>query len=40
MEKEKAIEIIEQALNAGTLKGVYTLKDVEVILQAFNELKK
>jgi hypothetical protein len=39
MEKERAIEIIEQALNAATLKGVYTLKDVEVILQALNELK-
>jgi len=39
MEKEKAIQTIEQALNAATLKGIYTLKDVEVILQALNELK-
>jgi len=39
MEKERAIEVIEQALNAATLKGIYTLKDVEVILQALNELK-
>ena len=36
---ERAIEIIEQALNAATLKGVYTLKDVETILQALNEIK-
>jgi ferric-dicitrate binding protein FerR (iron transport regulator) len=40
MEKQKAIEIIEQALNAANLKGVYTLKDVELILKAFEELKK
>ena len=36
---ERAIEIIEQALNVATLKGVYTLKDVETILQALNEIK-
>lgn len=40
MEKEQAIEVVEQALNAATLKGIYTLKDVEVILQALEELKK
>ena len=39
MEKEKAIQIIEQALNAATLRGVYSLKDVETILQALTELK-
>lgn len=39
MTKEQALQIIEQALNAATLKGVYSLKDVETILQALNELK-
>lgn len=36
---ENPIQIIEQALNAATLKGVYSLKDVETILQALNEIK-
>ena len=36
---ENSIQIIEQALNAATLKGIYSLKDVETILQALNELK-
>jgi ferric-dicitrate binding protein FerR (iron transport regulator) len=36
---ENPIQIIEQALNVATLKGVYSLKDVETILQALNELK-
>jgi ferric-dicitrate binding protein FerR (iron transport regulator) len=40
MEKERAIEIIEQALNAATVKGLYTLKDVDTILKALEELKK
>lgn len=39
MEKEKAIEIIEQALNAATLKGVYSLKDLELIFQALGQIK-
>lgn len=36
---ENSIQIIEQALNAATLKGIYSLKDVETILQALNEIK-
>lgn len=39
MEKAQAIQIIEQALNAATLKGVYNLNDVATILQALTALK-
>jgi ferric-dicitrate binding protein FerR (iron transport regulator) len=34
MSKEKAIEILESAINAGSLKGVYSLADTSIILQA------
>jgi ferric-dicitrate binding protein FerR (iron transport regulator) len=40
MEKTQAIQIIEQALNAATQKGVYNLNDVATILQALTEIKK
>jgi len=40
MDKEQAIQIIEQALNAATQKGVYNLNDVATILQALSLLKK
>jgi ferric-dicitrate binding protein FerR (iron transport regulator) len=39
MDKEKAINIIEQALNAANLKGVYSLQDIYTILQALQSLK-
>lgn len=39
MEKEQAIQILEQALNAATLKGVYNLNDVQHILTALQALK-
>jgi ferric-dicitrate binding protein FerR (iron transport regulator) len=39
MTKEQAIQIIEQALNAATLKGVYNLNDVATILNALSFLK-
>ena len=41
MTKEQAIQIIEQALNAANMKGVYSLSDTSAILKAlskFNEL--
>jgi ferric-dicitrate binding protein FerR (iron transport regulator) len=38
MEKEKAIEILQQALNNATLKGVFNLSDTAVIIQALNKL--
>jgi hypothetical protein len=40
MTKEQAIEAITQAVNAATLKGVYTLKDVSLILQALNKVSE
>lgn len=39
MTKEEAIQILEQALNAATLKGVYNLNDVAAILSALSLLK-
>lgn len=33
------LEILEQAINAAVTKGVYNLKDIEIILNALNELK-
>jgi ferric-dicitrate binding protein FerR (iron transport regulator) len=39
MDKDKALQVIEQALNAATLKGVYNLNDVATILQALMQLK-
>lgn len=40
MPKEQAIQIIEQALNAATQKGVYNLQDVTIILNALRILKE
>jgi|SanBayMetagenome_1026888.scaffolds.fasta_scaffold07502_2 hypothetical protein len=37
MTKEKALQIIEQALNAANMKGVYSLSDVSMILQALSK---
>jgi hypothetical protein len=39
MDKDKALQVIEQALNAATQKGVYNLNDVATILQALMQLK-
>jgi hypothetical protein len=40
MSKEQAIQILEQALNAASLKGVYNLQDVQMILNALSLLKQ
>lgn len=40
MKKEEAINILEQAINAGTLKGVYSLADITVIIEALNFIKQ
>lgn len=34
MEKEQAVEILKQAINAGVTKGIYSLDDMSLILQA------
>ena len=39
MDKQQAIQVIEQAINAATLKGVYNLNDMATILQALMQLK-
>jgi len=39
MDKEKAIQTIEQALNAAVQKGVFNLNDVAIILNAIQEIK-
>lgn len=40
MDKAQAIQILEQALNAATQKGVFNLQDVAHILGALNSLKE
>lgn len=44
MNTQEALNIIDQALNNANLKGVYNLKDANLIVQAlnviFNELNK
>lgn len=39
MNKKEAIIILEQALNAANLKGVYTLADIQTILTALEIVK-
>ena len=39
MDKEQAIQIIEQALNAATQKGVFNLQDVAHIINALQIVK-
>lgn len=39
MDKQQAIEILEQAINASVLKGVYNLNDIVQILNALHEIK-
>lgn len=40
MTKEEALKIIEQALNVATLKGAYTIDDINTILNALRVLKE
>ena len=39
METQEAITILEQAVNAAVLKGVYNLTDVNSIINALNTIK-
>ena len=39
MNKQQAIQVIERALNAANLKGVYNLQDASMILQALEVIK-
>ena len=39
MNKQEAINILEQALNAANLKGVYSLADIQTILTALEVIK-
>ena len=40
MYKEEAIQVLEQALNAATIKGVFNLTDVSVIVKALEKVKE
>ena len=40
MNKEQAIEILQQALNNAMLKGVFSLNDTVFIIQALNKLNE
>lgn len=40
MHKEEAIKIINQALDVATLKGVYSLSDVAVIIKALEKINE
>lgn len=40
MDKNQAIQILEQALNAAILKGGFSIKDVEAIITALTTLKQ
>jgi len=40
MTKEEAISILEQALNASNLKGVFSLSDAHSIIQALNKINE
>jgi len=39
MDKNQAIEVIEQAIDAAVQKGIYSLKDMVFILDALNSIK-
>ena len=39
MDKEQALQVIEQALNLATQKGAFNLADASQILTALNVLK-
>lgn len=38
--KQEAINILEQAVNAANLKGVYSLADITVIIDALKFIKE
>jgi hypothetical protein len=40
MTKEEAITILEQAINAGNLKGIYNLADIIAIIKALAAIKE
>lgn len=40
MHKEEAIKIINQALDVATLKGVYSLADVAIIIKALEKINE
>jgi len=40
MDKEQALEVIQQALNLATQKGAFNLADTSQILTALNVLKE
>jgi hypothetical protein len=39
MTKEEALNILEQAINAGNTKGVYSLADIRLIINALDTIK-
>lgn len=39
MDKEKALQVIEQALNVATQKGAFNLNDVSQVINALTILK-
>ena len=39
MTKEEALNILEQAINAGNIKGVYSLTDIRLIINALDTIK-
>ena len=39
MDKNQAIEVIEQAIDVAVQKGIYSLKDMVFILDALNSIK-
>jgi hypothetical protein len=38
MNTQEALNVIDQALNSANLKGVYNLKDANLIVQALNTI--
>lgn len=40
MNQNEAINILEQAINAGTLKGIYSLADMVAIIEALKTIKE
>jgi hypothetical protein len=39
MSQEEAINILEQAINAGNTKGIYSLADIRLIINALDKIK-
>jgi hypothetical protein len=40
MDKNEAINILEQAINAGTTKGIFSLADMVAIIKALDTIKE